>query len=199
MDNNVYISGYTTSDIDEIDNDDIDLKIKSAFDNYDAYNLIDSFDSDDFETIFKINIPLILTFDARDIITICRILESKVYTKYEYQISPKPIYNDIKDVISFFDFIKFLQFDNSSFLSFLLSEMGLLTDDIIKMKKIDDIINMNKIMDYVDIIALRYKYNTFIHEYLLNHSKEKINEWLNEIFIKNKEFVLAELNEGGTK
>jgi len=192
-DNNIYISGYTMPHTEEVDDESIEYKITSAENNYDAHNFLDSFDTDDFEVSYRINIPLIIQFSASDIITICKILMMKTEHLYSYKITPTPVFSDMNDVMSFFDFIKFLQYDNISFISDMCVEMGKNKKDISQMKNFEKE-NKSKMIDIVDNISSRYKYNNYIYEYLINQSKNEMIDWLNKSFVSAKPDIILELN-----
>jgi len=193
MDNNIYISGYTTPSIEEIDEELYNEKINLAEDNYDTYNFLDTFHTDQFETFFRLNISTIMTFTPRDLIIVCRLLIMKIYQYYKYQITPAPIFVDFNDIMLFFDFVKFLEYDNVSFLRDLCSELNLLVVDITKLKKLSNV-GESKIINHIDNLLDRYKYNLYICNYLMNQTKIEIIKWIDESFIKNKSDILSDLN-----
>ena len=192
-DNNIFIAGYTTPDISEIDENITDMRIASAVDCYDGYNLIDSFHTENFQTAYESSIADILTFNATDIIIICRLLQAKIYEYYEYQINPKPVFNDINEVLVFMDFVKFLEYDNISLLSSVCIESNMTSEIITKTKNVVSI--KKQIINSIDMLANNYKYNTYIYDFLLNYPSDKIIEWFNKNYMKNRSEILIGLNE----
>ena len=188
--NNIYISGYTTPSVEDIDVETSDSIIESGVTCYDAYNLIDMFHTDEFEIIFKNNIYTILSFKPNDIIIICKMLLNKILQHYNYNVNPEPVFVDIEEVVLFFNFVKFLEFDSISFLQNLCTELNMSANDIAETKIISSKIESRDIINHIDILANNYKYNKYIHSYLLNQSKEEMIKWVNKMFYKHKADVV---------
>jgi hypothetical protein len=192
MDNNIYIAGYTVEPESEIDTDKFDKQISDAENNYDFYDLYDAFGTNNFENMFRLNYHKILLFQPSDIIVICKMFITKILDIYDYQFIPSLVFADMKDVIEFFDFIKFLEFDNVPFMKELCSELHLSLKDISELKQLSSIGN-TKIINQIDNISDHYKYNKLIFDFITTQNKEKIIEWIDTQFINNKPDILLDL------
>jgi len=192
MDNNKYIAGHSMKPSSDIDDDYYETQMEDAENNYDANDLIDSFDNDNFETIFKLNYNDILTFKPEDIQVVCSMMIAKIDSSLNYQFTPKLVFDNIEAVIEFFDFIRFIKFNNISFLQKLLGEMDISIDGIVKYKSFDHISN-SKIINYVDNISDHYKYNRLIFDFITTHNREDLIKWLNSQFMKNKSEILLDI------
>jgi len=192
IDNNFYISGYTVADISDIDEEAIIEKQDGGFFAYDGYNFIDSFDNinfDEFEAIFYYTYGIIKDFELNDLRIICRAIIEKIKDVYEYQIIPTPVFNNFDDVDTFLDFVKFLKFDNTSFLYDLITDMDVQIKDINYFKGLTDIASDTKIINHIENISFKFKYNSYIYQYLINQSKKPLIEWLEKIYDYKKSDV----------
>jgi len=192
IENNFFISGYTLGDVSEIDEEDIELKREAGVYAYDGYNFIDAFDDPNFESIFYLTYELIKEFSLNDLRIICRDLIDLVFKKFEYQIVPTPVFGTFGDVDEFLDFIKFLKFDNVSFLFDLITDMNLDIKKVVELKDLNSLGHL-RIINHIEHISFKYKYNKYIYNYIISHAKKPFIKWINQIFIDNKSDVLLEL------
>lgn len=192
MDNTEYIAGYTVQPESEIDTDHFEKQIDDAENNYDGYNVIDAFDDNNFETMFKLNYHNILAFPPPDILVICSMFVNKIKNSLNYQFTPTLVFGDMTAVIEFFDFIKFLKFENISFLKNLCLELNISVEEIVEMKNFNNF-KSNNIINIIDNISEHYKYNKLIFDFITTHNREDLIHWINEQFIKNKSEILLEL------
>jgi len=192
MDNNEYIAGFTMKPESEIDDDNFEKQIMDAENNYDGYNMIDAFDDDNFETIFKLNYHNILSFPPSDIIVICSMFVNKIKNSFNYQFTPILIFDNMTSVIEFFDFVKFIKFNNVSFLKKLCLELGMSLNDIVKNK---DLVNVKPtyMINVADNIADHYKYNKLIYNFITTHNRGDLINWIQDQYIKNRSEILLEL------
>jgi hypothetical protein len=192
IENNFYISGYTLGHISDIDEEAIEELRLGGVKAYDGYNFIDAFEENDFESIFYMSYELIKDLDLNDLRIICRDFIEKIFDIYNYQIIPTPVFKNFEDVDEFLDFIKFLKFDNVSFLFDLFTDMSIDIKKIVELNTIKDLKNIN-IINHIENISFKFKTNSYIYQYLISQSRLELLRWLDEIFIRNKSDILLEL------
>jgi len=192
QDTNFYISGYSVDDIYDIDEEAIEEKRIGGVRAYDIYNFINSFNTDDFESMFYMSYEIIKDYPLDDLIIMTRYFIDMIFEKYEYQIIPSPVFRNIDDINEFLNFIKFLKFDNITFLFDLLSELDINISNIIHFNNFNGIDDIS-IINQVEKISFKYKHNEYIYNYLISQSKDPFIKWLNEIYIRNKSEIILEM------
>jgi len=194
MDNTAYIAGFTMHPNSEIDDEHFEEQLTDAEHNYDSYNVIDAFDNDNFEVVFRSNYRTILSFRPSDIFVICSMFMVKVEQSLNFKFTPSIIFNEMETAIQFFDFIKFIKYENISFMKNLCIELNFSMEDVAHLTNIEEI-KSSKIINIIDNISDKYKYNRLIYDFITTHNRKDLLCWINKQFIRYKSEILLDFIE----
>ena len=169
--------GYPEMD----DQEDIDFLEDEGIYDYARIYIVDSIGTDDFKNTFLNLINDIKLFSFQRQRIFCQNMLEKVFDVYDFSFSetfPITTKREIKEV---FEFIKFIEFDNSEFLSYIWEVLKV---DITKIDiELTSKRNENKIIKETEEQVEANDYNEMINLFLRTYYKDKYIEW----FIRESE------------
>lgn len=158
-----------------------------------SIDLQDTLGKDDFKFVYPILIQDIhsATFDNQKIF--CRKMLEKVEEIYDYTFPETPEITNNLEVKNCLDFIKFLEFDNIIFLSFVWQHLGvnLVTTDVESYCKS----NQNKIIKETEEQLETHEQSELISIFLRTYYKDKFIDWFIRESDKSKTSILLEILE----
>lgn len=158
-----------------------------------SIDLQDNLGEPDFEFVYPILIQDIqtATFDNQKIF--CQKMLEKITEVYDYTFPENPELDSNMDIYNCLEFIKFLEYDNIIFLSFVWQYLN------VKLLKLDVESycnkNQNKILKEVEEQLESHEQNELISIFLRTYYKEKFIEWFIRETERSKTSILLEIIE----
>jgi hypothetical protein len=171
----------------EIDGTD-DL-IANAEMNSSFIDIILSIGTPEFQYIFNNLINDIKELDIKDQITLCIHIIDRIKEVYGFEFLEKIDLSSIEDVNNVYDFIKFLEYDNVDFLTYLFS--GIIID--IRKEPVRMILDKN--WSEIESKILSGNFSRLIYLFLRTNNKEDLLDFLTSKATKNKTEITMNLLE----
>ena len=156
-------------------------------------DLIDTLGQIDFKFVYPILIKDIETTTFNNQKIFCQKMMERIEEIYDFVFPEKPDLTTNAEISRFLEFLRFLEYDNIIFLSFVWQYLNvdLLTTDIESFSRV----NQNKIIKEVEEQLETHEQNELISNFLRTYYKSKFIEWFTNQSEKNKTSILLEILE----
>lgn len=156
-------------------------------------DLIDTLGQIDFKFVYPILIKDIETTTFNNQKIFCQKMMERIEEIYDFVFPEKPDLTTNAEISRFLEFLRFLEYDNIIFLSFVWQYLNvdLLTTDIESFSRA----NQNKIIKEVEEQLETHEQNELISNFLRTYYKSKFIEWFTNQSEKNKTSILLEILE----
>lgn len=156
-------------------------------------DLLDTLGQIDFKFVYPILIKDIETATFNNQKIFCQKMLERIEEVYDFTFAEKPDLTANEEIKRFLDFIKFLEYDNVIFLSFVWQYLNvdLLITDIESFS----MTNQNKIIKEVEEQLETHEQNELITTFLRTYYKSKFIEWFINQSEKNKTSIILEILE----
>jgi len=158
-----------------------------------SIDLQDNLGDPDFKYVYPILIEDIIKATFTNQRIFCQKMLEKIEEVYDFILPQKPELENRVEISNFFEFLKFIEYDNIIFLSFVWQHLDvkLLDLDIESYSKT----NADKIIKEVEEQLESHEQNELISIFLRTYYKDKFIEWFMRESEKSKTSILLEILE----
>ena len=158
-----------------------------------SIDLQDNLGDPDFKYVYPIFIEDIIKATFTNQRIFCQKMLEKIEEVYDFILPQKPELENRVEISNFFEFLKFIEYDNILFLSFVWQHLDvkLLDLDIESYSKT----NADKIIKEVEEQLESHEQNELISIFLRTYYKDKFIEWFMRESEKSKTSILLEILE----
>lgn len=178
-------------DILELDQEEQEQRSVDALIKYEIYVLSESIGTNAFESNYYLFKDDINNYEIENFKFLLERFLEKLDDKYGFQFSEELNLNSFNDRLWLFDFIKFLEFDNIEFLTFIYEDINV---NILRINIEDYLREFSKtILFHIHSLDLIYTYNKLVLDYLINYNEYDLITWLIRQTKKNKNEIQTNL------
>lgn len=189
-----------TSYIQELENDENEERATESEEQYVRYEIISTIGTDEFEETFLSLGNDLLAQSIKGWKDAYTAMAEKIYEVYEYEHPEDIEIDDANELKNYFDFVKFIEYDNVEFLSVIWYEI---LDDQTSLVKLDItnfcLDNKEEIISLIENEVESYVYNYIITTFLLNYPTDYLIEWFIRRSIKHRFSITFNNLTGGNE